>query len=141
MNNNPYSTSRQGLAPSTNLTLIQHNSLGSWDVFLYLSSSLAEGPPDIVLLQDPSSSKGFLPSFSGFKPSAPPRWKAQSGLLRVPRLPGQVRSTTFLPTQDGRLYDVRRLHAPRLLRHKILPLYNRQPICQTPPSIPSLSLP
>ena len=29
-------------------------------------------PPDIVLLQDPHSSKGFLPSFSGFKPFAPP---------------------------------------------------------------------
>jgi len=45
MINNPCSTSRQGLAPANNLTLIQHNSLGSWDVFLSLFSSLAEGPP------------------------------------------------------------------------------------------------
>jgi len=54
------------------LTLIQHNSLGSWDVFLSLFSSFTEGPPvDIVLLQDPLSSNGFLPKFSGFK-SFPP---------------------------------------------------------------------
>jgi len=67
------STLRHGLAPATNLTLVQHNSLGSCDVFLSLFSSLVEGPPtDIVLLQDPSSSKGFLPSFSGFKPLFPP---------------------------------------------------------------------
>jgi len=73
MINNTYSTSRQGLAPANNLTLIQHNSLGSWDVFVSLFSSLAEGSsPDIVLLQDPLSSKGFLPSFSGFKSFAPP---------------------------------------------------------------------
>jgi len=73
MINSPKTTSRQGLAPADNLTLVQHNSLGSWDVFLSLISSLTEGPPpDIVLLQDPLSSKGFLPSFSGFKSFAPP---------------------------------------------------------------------
>jgi len=72
MINGPFSTSRQGLAPATNLTLVQHNSLGIWDVFLSLFSSLTEGPhPDMVLLQDPPSSKGFLPSFSGFKSFAP----------------------------------------------------------------------
>ena len=70
----PRSTSRQGLAPATNLTLIQHNCLGSWDVFLSLFSSLTEGPSrvDIVLLQDPPSSKGFLPNFHSFKSFAPP---------------------------------------------------------------------
>ena len=66
------STSRQGLAPANNLTLVQHNTLGSWDVFLSLFSSLEEGHSvDIVLLQYPPSSKGFLPSFSGFKLFAP----------------------------------------------------------------------
>jgi len=74
MINNPRSTSRQGLAPATNLTLIPHNTLGSWDVFLSLFSSLTEGPSgvDIVLLQDPPSSKGFLPSFMDFKAFAAP---------------------------------------------------------------------
>ena len=70
----PRLNSRHGLAPATKLTLVQHNSLGSWDVLLSLFSSLTEGPPhaDIVLLQDPPSSKGFLPSFQGFKSFAPP---------------------------------------------------------------------
>jgi len=71
--NSPDTTSCQGLAPADELTLVQQNSLGSWDVFLSLFSSLTEGPPpDMVLLQDPLSSKGFLPSFSGFKSFAPP---------------------------------------------------------------------
>ena len=55
------------------LTLVQHNSLGSWDVFLSLFSSLSKGPPvDLGLLQDPPSSKGFLPCYAGFKSFAPP---------------------------------------------------------------------
>ena len=66
-------TPRLGLAPANSLTLVQHNSLGSWDVLPSLFSSFPEGSPvDIVLLQDPPSSKGFLPSFIGFKSFAPP---------------------------------------------------------------------
>jgi len=73
MINKPCATVRLGLAPATDLTLVQHNSLGSWDVFLSLFSSLTEGPPvDFVLLQDPPSSKGFLPCYTGFKSFAPP---------------------------------------------------------------------
>jgi len=69
----PHSASRQGLALADNLTLVEHNSLGSWDVFLSLFSCLTKGPPvHIVLLQDPPSSKDFLPCFAGFKPFAPP---------------------------------------------------------------------
>jgi len=69
----PTNISCHGLASATDFTLVQHNSLGSWDVFLSLFSSLAEGPTvNIVLLQDPACSKGFLPSFSGFKSFAPP---------------------------------------------------------------------
>jgi len=69
----PRSIARLGLAPSDNLTLVLHNSLSSWDVFLSLFSSLMETPPThIVLLQDPPSSRGFLPSFAGFKSFAPP---------------------------------------------------------------------
>jgi len=42
-------------------------------VFLSLFSSLTEGPPvDLVVLQDPPSSKGFLPCYAGFKSFAPP---------------------------------------------------------------------
>src|ERR1700712_4456191 len=61
------------LAPLTTLSLVQHNSLGSWDVFLSLFHSFSDGPPvDFVLLQDPRVSSGFLPSFAGFKCFAPP---------------------------------------------------------------------
>jgi len=73
MINAPRPNLPQGLSPASKLTLVQHNSQGSWDVFLSLFSSLAEGPTaDIVLLQDPPSSKGFLLSFSGFTSFAPP---------------------------------------------------------------------
>jgi len=69
---NPRSAPHQGLAPASNLTLVQHNSLGSRDVFFSLFSSLTEGPPvNMVLLQDSPSSRSFLPSFSDFKSVAP----------------------------------------------------------------------
>jgi len=106
MINNPSSTSRQGLTPANNLTLIQHNSLGSWDVFLSLFSSLAEGPPDLVLLQDSPSSKGFLPSFSRFKSFAPPvgrprvAWYVSQDFLRrfavLPSFPPETDDCMFL---------------------------------------------
>ena len=74
MNNSPptfRSTTR--LAPCQGITLVQPNSLGSWDVFLSLFSSFVGLPPiDVVLLQDPLSRKGFLPSFAGFKSFYPP---------------------------------------------------------------------
>ena len=60
-------------APCQGITLVQHNSLGSWDVFLSLFNSFVGLPPvDVVLLQDPPSRKGFLPSFTGFKSFCPP---------------------------------------------------------------------
>ena len=64
-------TKRQ--APCQSITLVQHNSLGSWDVFLSLFNSFVGLPPvDVVLLEDPTSRKGFLPSFAGFKSFCPP---------------------------------------------------------------------
>ena len=60
-------------APCQDITLVQHNSLGSWHVFLSLFNSFVGLPPvDIVILQDPPSMKGFLPSFAGFKSFCPP---------------------------------------------------------------------
>ena len=61
------------LASCQGITLVQHNSLGSWDVFLSLLNSFVGLPPvDILMLQDPSLRKGFLPSFAGFKYFCPP---------------------------------------------------------------------
>ena len=63
----------QGQARVTNLTLVQHNSLGSWNVFLSVFNFFVEfSPVDIVLLQDPPVYLGSLQSFAGFNTFAPP---------------------------------------------------------------------
>jgi len=65
----------QGLAPAPAcLSIIQHNCLGSWNVFLSLFESFKEATtyPLIVLLQDPPVNKAHLPSFNGFKSFFPP---------------------------------------------------------------------
>ena len=69
----PPSTRATGQAPGQQISIIQHNNLGSWDVFLSLFGSVVGTlHADIVLLQDPPSSKGFLPRFAGYKSFAPP---------------------------------------------------------------------
>src|SRR5437879_3163105 len=56
------------------LFFVQHNSLGSWDVFLSLFNSFRGLPqsPQLVFLQDPPFYRNRLPVFSGFKAFAPP---------------------------------------------------------------------
>jgi len=54
-------------------TLVQHNCLQSWDVFLSLFGSFSQlaQTPSVVALQDPPVYRGRLPSFqfySGFSP-------------------------------------------------------------------------
>ena len=76
MNNRPMPPPPgQGLAPAPAiLSIIQHNCLGSWNVFLSLLELFREATtyPSIVLLQDPPVNKAHLPSFNGFKPFFPP---------------------------------------------------------------------
>ena len=73
MNNHTKLSYSTGQAQGFRISIIQHNSLGSWDVFLSLFGSLVGSlHTDIVLLQDPPSSKGFLPRFTGFRSFAPP---------------------------------------------------------------------
>jgi len=67
-----------GLAPAPAfLSIIQHNCLGSCNVFLSLFESFKEATtyPSIVLLQDPPVNKAHLPSFNGFKSFFPPAGK------------------------------------------------------------------
>ena len=77
MNNSPPTfrrTKRQ--APCQGLTLVQHNSLGSWDVFLSLLNSFVGLPPvDVIMLQHPPSRKSFLPAVAGSKSFCPPTTK------------------------------------------------------------------
>src|SRR5437879_12462474 len=56
------------------LSILQLNSLGSWDLFLSLFNSFRVLPqsPQLVFLQDPPFYRNRLPVFSGFKAFAPP---------------------------------------------------------------------
>jgi len=60
--------------PPKPFTLVQHNCLGSWDVFLSLFGSFTQlaHPPSIVALQDPLVYRGKLPSFNMFSVFSPP---------------------------------------------------------------------
>jgi len=75
----------QGPAPApVFLSIVQHNCLGSWNVFLSLFESFREATiyPLIVLLQDPPVNKAHLPSFNCFKSFFPP--------VRKPRVAAYV---------------------------------------------------
>jgi len=90
-----------GLAPTpTFLSIIQHNCLGSWNLFLSLFESFKEATTylSIVLLQDPPVNKVHLPSFNGFKSFFPP--------VRKPRVAAYVHMSflsnyTVLPRFKG----------------------------------------
>jgi len=74
-----------GPAPvSPPLSIVQHNCLGSWNVFLSLFESFKEAPTyrSLVFLQDPPVNKAHLPSFNSFKSFFPP--------VRKPRVAAYV---------------------------------------------------
>jgi len=74
-----------GQAPNPQLrSIVQHNCLLSWDVFLSLFESFREATtyPSLVLLQDLPVNKAHLPSFNGFKSFFPP--------VRKPRVAAYV---------------------------------------------------
>ena len=60
-------------SPPKPFTLVPHNCLGSWDVFLSLFGSFTQlaYPPSIVALQDPTLYRGKLPSFNLFTVFSP----------------------------------------------------------------------
>ena len=86
MNNKPVPPPPgKGLAPGPEfLSIVQHNCLGSWNVFLSLFESFKGATiyPSMVLLQDPPVNGAHLPSFSGFKSFFPP--------VRKPRVAAYV---------------------------------------------------
>ena len=70
--------------PPKPFTLVQHNYLGSRDVFLSLFGSFTQlaHPPSIVALQDPLVYRGKLPSFNLFTAFSPlPMVTASPALL------------------------------------------------------------
>jgi len=139
---NPRSTSRHRLAPATKLTLIQYNSLRSWDVFLSLFSSLTEGPSraELVLLQDPPSSNGFLPSFQGFKSFAPPIARPRVACYVSSNLLQQFAVLPFFPPESDEfmaldLYTLKCCFGKKFSRFRIGNSYARPP----PPAPHSVS--
>jgi len=86
MNNQPIPppTGQKPASAPMFLSIIQHNCLGSWNVFLSLLD-LFKGATtyrSIVLLQDPPVNKAHLPSFNGLKSFFP--------LVRKPRVTAYV---------------------------------------------------
>jgi len=73
-NQSPWGGEQVSPPPPNPFTLVQHNCLGSWDVFLSLFGSFTQLalPPSIVALQDPPVYRGKLPSFNSFTVFSPP---------------------------------------------------------------------
>ena len=72
-NQSPWGGEQDSPPPPKPFTLVQHNCLGSWDVFLSLFGSFTQLalPPSIVALQDPPVYRGKLPSFNLFTVFSP----------------------------------------------------------------------
>src|SRR5437868_3317286 len=87
------------------LSIVQHNSLGSWDVFLSLFNSFRGLPqsPQLVLLQDPPFHRGRLPMFSGFKSFAPPPPQGKAVKVAAYISLDFLNSYSILPVFFGRL--------------------------------------
>jgi len=70
INNSAPQSSRRSASSLSLLSVIQHNCLGSWDVFLSLFESFKESHtyPSVVFLQEPPVRQARLPSFNRFVP-------------------------------------------------------------------------
>jgi len=73
-NHTPWGGEPVSPPPLKSFRLVQHNCLGSWDVFWSLFASFTQltHPPSIVTLQDPPVYRGKLPSFNFFTAFSPP---------------------------------------------------------------------
>jgi len=82
-------------------SIVQHNSLGSWDVFFSLMNSVNQltSPPMIVALQDPPVRRGQLPSFSTYKCFHPSSLKPRVAFYVHPHL---LNSVSLLPIASTR---------------------------------------
>ena len=94
--------SLQVLSPFSSFPIVQHNSLGSWDVFLSLMDSLdcLHPTPLIVALQYPPVRNGRLPSYSTYKNFHPPVSRPRVAFYLHPFL---LNSISILPVSHGRL--------------------------------------
>jgi len=86
---------------SRSFSIVQHNSLGSWHLFLSLMNSFGQltSPPMIVALQDPPVRRGQLPTFSTYKCFHPSSPKPRVTFYVHPYL---LNSVAFLPAASTR---------------------------------------
>jgi len=90
--------------------IVQHNCLGSWDVFLSLFHSFTMLPhaPLLIAIQDPPSRRSVLPTFPGFMFFAPPPPGRPQVAIDVSRTLNQHLScsTIFYDSPEMILVDV-----------------------------------
>jgi len=110
MINRPPPPEGRGPAPvSLLLSIVQHNCLGSGNVFLFLFEFFNEATtyPSIVLLQDPPVNKAHLPSFNGFKSFFPPVRKPRvAAYVHVSFLSGYTVLPRFKKEDDVLALDI-----------------------------------
>jgi len=100
-NGSPSMSPRPARGSLRSFSIVQHNSLGSWDVFLSLMNSISQltSPPMIVALQDPPVRRGQLPSFSTYKCFHPSFPKPRVAFYIHPHL---LNSVSLLPGASTR---------------------------------------
>jgi len=128
---------RPARGTSRSFSIVQHNSLGSWDVFLSLMNSFSQltSPPMIIALQDPPVRRGQLPSFSTYKCFHPSFPKPRVAFYVHPHL---LNSVSLLPAASTRseLFSID-IFAPQgffelqFPRFRIINAYN-QPLKSAP---------
>src|SRR5437879_1118177 len=116
--------------PLPPLSIVQHNCLGSWSVFLSLFNSLksCHPIPHIVAIQDPPIWNSRLPSFCMFKAFHPPATKRNHPRVATYIHQDLLQSASVLPCLFDRL-DIMaiEIHSQQGLfgsKHKIFRLYN-----------------
>jgi len=100
-NNSSHSSLRPARGTFRSFSIVQHNSLASWDVFLSLMNRFDQltSPPMIVALQDPPVRRGLLPSFSTYKCFNSPSTKPRVAFYVHPHL---LNSVSLLPVRTSR---------------------------------------
>src|SRR5437588_1560854 len=116
--------------PLPPLSIVQHNCLGSWSVFLSLFNSLkaCNTIPHIITIQDPPVWNSRLPSFRMFKAFHPPATKRNRPQVANYIYQDLLQSTSVLPYLFDRLDTMAiDIHSQQGLfgsKHKIFRLYN-----------------
>src|SRR5437660_9696645 len=91
--------------PLSPLSIVQHNCLGSWSVFLSLFNSLksCHPIPHIMAIQDPPVWNSRLPSFHMFKAFHPPATKTNRPRVATYIHQDLLKSASVLPCLFDRL--------------------------------------